>query len=313
MNKETKIFVAGHNGLVGSAITRKLENEGYRNIVCRTHAGLDLTRQADVEDFFSAESPEYVFLCAARVGGIIANSTYPAEFIYENLMISTNIIHASYKSGVKKLLNLGSSCIFPRNAPQPLKEEYLLTGTLEPTNEAYAVAKIAAIKLCRYYNEQYGTDFLSVMPTNLYGPNDNFDLETSHVLPALIRRFHEAKKTSAPHVTLWGTGRPMREFLYIEDLAEACTFIMKNYHAADIGEFVNIGFGSDITIREMARLVADVVGYTGEIRWDTTKPDGMMKKLLDVTRINALGWKAHTSLREGISKTYDWFKNSNWS
>jgi len=308
MNRDAKIYVAGHKGMVGSAIKRRLEAEGYWNLVFRSHAELDLTRQAEVEDFFSSEKPEYVFLSAAKVGGIMANSTYPAEFIYQNIMISTNIIHSSYKAGVKKLLNLGSSCIYPKNAPQPLKEEYLLTNTLEPTNEAYAIAKIAAIKLCRYYNEQFGTDYLSVMPTNLYGPGDNFDLEKSHVLPALIRRFHEAKEGNMPYVTLWGTGTPLREFLYVEDLADACVHVMQNFHAKEIGEFVNIGAGRDLPIKDLAELVAGIVGYEGEIRWDSTKPDGMAKKLLDVSRINGMGWKACTTLSQGIKQTYDWYK-----
>lgn len=308
MNKDAKVFVAGHKGLVGAAVREKLEREGYTNLVLKTHAELDLTRQRDVEDFFAAEKPEYVFLCAAKVGGIMANSTYPADFIYRNIMISTNVIHTSFKAGVKKLLNLGSSCIYPRNAPQPLKEECLLTGELEPTNEAYALAKIAAIKLCRYYNEQYGANFLSLMPTNLYGPNDNFDLESSHVLPALIRRFHEAKVGSVPEVVLWGTGKPLREFLFVRDLAQACVFVMENFHAQDIGEFVNVGAGRDITIEALAQLIARVVGYGGTIRWDSSKPDGMMRKLLDSSRINSLGWKPETSLQEGVSLTYDWFK-----
>lgn len=308
MNKDAKVYVAGHTGPVGSAMRERLEREGYRNLVCRSHRELDLTRQGDVESFFSRERPEYVFLCAAKVGGILANSTFPAEFLYENIMIAGNVIHASWKSGVKKLLNLGSSCIYPRQAPQPLKEEYLLTGTLEPTNEAYAVAKIAAIKLCRYYHQQYGADFLSVMPTNLYGPGDNFDLETSHVLPALIRRFHEAKTGSAPYVVLWGSGRPMREFLYARDLAEAGVHLMENHSAQDVGEFVNIGTGEDLSIGDLAGLVAGIVGYEGEIRWDASKPDGMMRKVLDVSRINAMGWKARTSLGQGIRETYDWYR-----
>ena len=299
--------MAGHTGLVGSAVKARLEREGYRNLVCRSHSGLDLTRQAEVEDFFARERPEYVFLCAAKVGGILANSTFPAEFLYENIMIAANVIHAGYKHGVKKLLNLGSSCIYPRQAPQPLKEEYLLTGPLEPTNEAYAVAKIAAAKLCRHYHRQYGADFLSVMPANLYGPGDNFDLETSHVLPALIRRFHEAKQSSSPSVALWGTGRPMREFLYVDDLAQACILLMKNFSAHEVGEFVNIGTGEDLSISDLAHLIADVVGYEGEIRWDPTKPDGMVRKVLDVSRINAMGWRARTSLRQGIQQTYGWY------
>lgn len=308
MNRDAKIYIAGHKGLVGSAVKRRLEAGGYENLVLRTHAELDLTRQAEVEGFFSSERPEYVFLCAAKVGGIMANSTYPAEFIYENIMISTNVIRSSYVSGVKKLLNLGSSCIYPKNAPQPLKEEYLLTGTLEPTNEAYAVAKIAAIKLCRYYNEQFGTDYLSVMPSNLYGPGDNFDLENSHVLPALIRRFHEAKESGVPHVTLWGTGTPLREFLYVDDLADACVHVMENFHAREIGEFVNVGAGRDLPIKELAELVAEIVGFRGGIRWDGTKPDGTAKKLLDVSMINSMGWKACTALREGIERTYTWYR-----
>ncbi len=308
MEKDAKIFVAGHKGLVGSAVQRKLEKEGYRNLVVRTSDELDLTRQAEVETFFSEESPEYVFLCAAKVGGIMANSTYPADFIYQNVMIAANVIHASFRRGARKLLNLGSSCIYPKHAPQPLKEDCLLTGTLEPTNEAYAVAKIAAIKLCRYYNEQYGTNFLSVMPTNLYGPGDNFDLDTSHVLPALIRRFHEAKAASVPEVTLWGTGSPLREFLYVDDLSDACVFLMQEHHARDIGEFINIGTGEDLSIRELAELIARVVGYDGDIRWDPAKPDGTPKKLLDVSRVNALGWKAKMGLEEGIKCVYSWYR-----
>ncbi len=251
-----------------------------------------------------------MFLCAPKVGAILANSIYPAEFIYLNMMIAANVIQASHATGVKKLLNLGSSCIYPKQAPQPLKEDYLLTGTLEPTNEAYAVAKIAAIKLCRYYNQQYGTDFISVMPTNLFGPNDNFDLETSHVLPALIRRFHEAKASSAPTVTLWGTGSPLREFLFSDDLADACVFLMERYHARDVGEFVNIGTGRDLPIRELAAMVREIVGYGGEIIWDITKPDGTMRKQLDVSRIAGLGWKPAVGLRQGIEKLYAWYREN---
>jgi len=310
MEHDSKIFIAGHTGLVGSAIMRKLKGEGYHNLILRSHSELDLTRQKEVEEFFEKEKPEYVFLCAAKVGGILANSTYPAEFIYKNMMIAANVIHASYKYSVKKLLNLGSSCIYPKFAPQPLKEEYLLTGELEPTNEPYAIAKIAAIKLCRYYNEQYGTNYVSVMPTNLYGPNDNFELETSHVLPALIRRFHEAKRNSLAEVTLWGTGSPFREFLYVDDLADACLYVMQNFDAKDIGEFINIGTGEDLTIRELAQLVAEVVGFSGKIVWDTTKPDGTPKKLLDVSKMHGLGWEAQTSLRQGIMKTYDCYENA---
>jgi GDP-L-fucose synthase len=307
MDKNDKIFIAGHAGLVGSAVKRKLESEGYGNVMVRSYPDLDLTNQQDVESFFSSEHPEYVFLCAAKVGGILANSTYPAEFIYENIMIAANVIHASYRHDVKKLLNLGSSCIYPKLAPQPLKENYLLTGELEPTNEPYAIAKIAAIKLCRYYNKQYKTDFISVMPTNLYGPGDNFDLETSHVLPALIRRFHEAKEQGKPAVTLWGTGKPRREFLYVDDLAEALVYLMSRCDASTIGEFVNIGTGKDMTIMELAVLVKGIVGYQGDIQWDASKPDGTPQKLLDVTRIEGLGWKAGIGLKEGIQNTYTWY------
>lgn len=310
MNKTARIFVAGHTGLVGSAVLWQLEKEGFPNIILRTHAELNLTRQADVEAFFKQERPEYVFLCAARVGGILANSAYPAEFGYENLMIAANVISSARRFNVKKLLNLGSSCIYPRNAPQPLKEDYLLTGTLEPTNEAYAVAKIAAIKLCRYFNIQYGCDFLSVMPTNLYGPHDNFDLETSHVLPALLRKFHEAKTTGAAFVEIWGTGSPIREFLHVDDLAEALIFIMKNYDASAIGEFVNIGTGKGVTIKELGQIIAEIVGFSGEIRWDAARPDGMPVKVMDVSRIKALGWKASIGLKEGIEKTYQWYKEN---
>ena len=310
MMKNAKIFIAGHRGLVGSAIVRKLEKEGYNNLVVRSHSELDLTRQEDVEAFFEKERPEYVFLAAARVGGILANSTYKAEFIYDNIMIAANVINTSYKYGVKKLLNLGSSCIYPKHAPQPMKEEYLLSGKLEPTNEPYAIAKIAAIKLCRYYNEQYGTNFISVMPTNLYGPNDNFDLKTSHVLPALIRKFHDAKVEGKDKVVLWGTGTPRREFLYVDDLADACLDLMQDYDARDIGEFVNIGTGEDITIKELAELIASIVGFRGDIVWDRDKPDGTPQKLLDVSRINKMGWKARTGLKQGIIQTYDWYKES---
>jgi len=304
MNKDSKIFIAGHRGLVGSALCDRLAAGGYGNLLTRTSAELDLRRQSDVEALFQQERPEYVFLAAAKVGGILANTTYRAEFIYDNIMIAANVIHAAYRSGVKKLLNLGSSCIYPRLAPQPLREEHLLTGLLEPTNEPYAVAKIAAIKLCRYYNEQYGTDFLSVMPTNLYGPRDNFDLATSHVLPALIRKFHEAKQEDRPSVVLWGSGTPLREFLYVDDMADACVFLMERYGARDLGEFVNIGTGSDITIRDLAFMVRDVVGYRGAIEQDLSKPDGTPRKLLDVSRLRSLGWQARTGLEEGIRRTY---------
>ena len=304
-----KVYVAGHRGLVGSSIVRRLKAEGYRNIITRTHAELDLTRQEEVEAFFAAERPEYVYLAAAKVGGIGANSTYPAEFIYENLAIALNVIEAARKYGVKKLLNLGSSCIYPKYAPQPIKEEYLLTGPLEPTNEAYAIAKISAIKLCKFFNQQYGTNFISLMPTNLYGPGDSYDLENSHVLPALIRKFHEAKMKGGP-VILWGDGSPMREFLHSDDLADAAVFIMENKNAADIGEFVNVGTGEDLAIKDLAELVAKIVGYTGEIIWDTSKPNGTPRKLLDVSKLTALGWKYKIKLEEGIKSAYDDFTSN---
>ncbi len=332
--------------MVGSAIVRRLEAEGHSSLIFRSHAELDLSRQQDVETFFERERPEYVFLCAAKVGGILANSTYKAQFIYENMMIAANVIHSSYRCGVKKLLNLGSSCIYPREAPQPLKEEYLLTGRLEVTNEPYAIAKIAAIKLCRYYNEQYGTNFISVMPTNLYGPEDNFNFETSHALPALIRKLHLAKLLSQKDflaisrdlerfgnnlspgssdepdsltahlagfgiypgkVIQWGTGEPRREFLHADDLSAAAVFLMERYNANDIGEFINIGAGKDIYIRELAAKIAQIIGYEGTIEWDATKPDGTPQKLLDVTRIQAKGWNAGISLGHGIEKTYRWY------
>ena len=307
MDKGSKIYVAGHRGLVGSALRRRLESQGYTNLIFRTHRELDLTNQLAVNKFFEHEKPEYVFLAAAKVGGILANSTYPAEFIYENLMIEANVIHASYKYGVKKLLFLGSSCIYPKMAPQPLKEEYLLTGPLEETNEAYAIAKIAGIRLCKHYNQQYGTNFISVMPTNLYGPNDNFDLETSHVMPALIRKFHEAKVDNEPEVIVWGTGKPFREFLHVDDMADACVYLMENFNADDIGEFVNIGVGKDITIGELAELIKEIVGFEGKIKYDTSKPDGTPQKLLDITKLNSLGWKAKISLKDGIEQTYEWY------
>ena len=307
MDKDSKIYVAGHRGLVGSAIKRRLESDGYNNLIVRTHMELDLTNQQSVNDFFETEKPDHVFLAAAKVGGIMANSTYPADFIYENLMIEANVIHAAYTCGVKKLLFLGSSCIYPKLAPQPLKEEYLLTGELECTNEAYAIAKIAGIRMCKHYNEQYGVNFMSVMPTNLYGPNDNFDLATSHVLPALIRKFHEAKVNREPEVVVWGTGSPRREFLHVDDMADACVYLMQNFDAADVGEFVNIGVGEDITIRELAELIGDVVGFEGEIRYDISKPDGTPQKLLYVERMTGLGWKAKVSLRDGIEGVYGWY------
>ncbi len=305
MQKDAKIYIAGYKGLVGSAIKRKLEEKQYSNLICSDVNDFDLQRQQEVERFFEKERPGYVFLAAAKVGGIWANKTYPADFIYSNISIQTNIIHAAYKYEVKKLLFLGSSCIYPRLAPQPMKEEHLLTSPLEPTNEAYAIAKIAGLKMCRYYNEQYGTDFISVMPTNLYGPNDNYNLQTSHVLPALIRKFHEARVNKIPYVELWGTGAPRREFLYVDDLADAVVFLVENYGFKEIGEIINIGTGEDITIRELAESIQQVVGFEGELRWDTTKPDGTPRKLLDVSRLRALGWKHHYSLAEGIRKTYE--------
>ena len=308
MNKDSKIYVAGHRGLVGSAIMRKLQQEGYTNIITRTHKELDLTNQAQTQEFFKKEKPEYVFLAAAKVGGIHANNTYPADFAYINIMIESNVIKASYDYGVKKLLFLGSSCIYPKLCPQPIKEEYLLTGPLEKTNEAYAIAKIAGLKMCQYFNRQYGTNYISVMPTNLYGPNDNFDLETSHVLPALIRKFHEAKINNKPYVEVWGTGTPRREFLHVDDLADAVVYLMNNY---DENEPLNIGTGKDVTIKELAELIKEVVGYEGEIKFDTTKPDGTPRKLLDVSRLHNAGWEHKITLREGIENTYEWFKE-NW-
>jgi GDP-L-fucose synthase len=301
MNSHAKIYVAGHRGLVGSAILRNLESKGYRNFALRTHAELDLENQATVRAFFEAERPEYVFLAAATVGGIHANNTYPADFIYNNLLIAVNVIHAAHLYGAKKLLFLGSSCIYPKHAPQPMKEEHLLTGELEPTNEPYAVAKIAGIKLCQSYNRQYGTDFIAAMPTNLYGINDNYHPENSHVLPALIRRFHEAKVEGRPTVVAWGTGSPRREFLHADDCADACVFLMNNYSGND---FVNIGTGEDITIRELTEMVALTVGFRGEITWDHRKPDGTPRKLLDVSRLHALGWKHSTSMHEGLISAY---------
>jgi len=359
MNKDSKIYVAGHKGLVGSAILRKLEEKGYKNIVVRTHKELDLRRQEDVERFFDKERPEYVFLAAAKVGGILANNTYKAEFIYDNIMISANVIHSSYKYGVKKLLNLGSSCIYPKYAPQPMKEEYLLTGALEPTNEPYAIAKITGIKLCRYYNEQYGTNFISVMPTNLYGPNDNFNLETAHVLPALLRKFHLAKLlrnkdfggirkdikryqigfgldqrvnlesedsmreilkqvgVTKDYVEIWGSGEVYREFLYVDDMADGCVFLMENVDAEDMKKispdyFVNLGTGEDIKLKDLAIMIKDIVGFYGDIKYDLSKPDGTPRKLLDVSKIKELGWNPERILREGIRETYDWYYKENY-
>jgi GDP-L-fucose synthase len=334
MKKTSKIFVAGHRGLVGSAIFRHLKAKGYTNLITRSHAELDLSDQTAVNAFFDKEKPEYVFLAAARVGGIMANNTYPADFIRVNLLIQTHIIDAAYRHGVDRLLFLGSSCIYPRLAPQPMKEEYLLTGPLEPTNSAYAVAKIAGIEMCRSYNRQHGTSFLPVMPTNLYGPNDNFDLMTSHALPAFIRKFHLAKMAAegnreaiakdedcfgtiqtdikeslsinTPRVILWGTGQPKREFLYVDDLADACVWLMKNYEGSDL---INIGTGEDKSIRELAEIAKAVVGFKGDLVFDSSKPDGMPRKLLDVSKLTRLGWQAETSVEEGVRKTYQWYLN----
>ncbi|MEJ5283481.1 MAG: GDP-L-fucose synthase [Brevinematia bacterium] len=307
MDKNSKIYVAGHRGLVGSSILRMLEKEGYKNIIVKTHKELDLTRQKDVEEFFKNEKPEYVFLSAAKVGGILANSTYPADFIYQNLAISMNVIHSSYLYGVKKLLFLGSSCIYPKLCPQPIKEEYLLSGYLEKTNEAYAIAKIAGLEMAKFYREQYGCDFISVMPTNLYGPNDNFDLKNSHVIPALIRKFHEAKINNKPEVEIWGTGSPRREFLYIDDLANALLFLMENYSDSI---HINVGTGEDVTIAELAELIKKITGYNGKIVYDTSKPDGTPRKLLDVSRLNSLAWRPKYSLEEGLRLTYEWFNKN---
>lgn len=307
MKKNSKIYIAGYKGLVGSAIKRKLETRNYTDLLYSDYEDFDLQRQAKVEDFFEKERPEYVFLAAAKVGGILANNTYPAEFLYSNLSIEVNIIHAAYKYGARKLLFLGSSCIYPKYAPQPMKEDSLLTSPLEPTNEAYAIAKIAGLKMCRYYNQQYGTNFISVMPTNLYGPNDNYDLETSHVLPALIRKFHEAKENGKSFVELWGSGSPRREFLYVDDLADAVVFLMEKFDYADIGEIINIGVGADVTIKELAETIKEIIGFTGEIKWDASRPDGTPQKLLDVGKIKRLGWQPTISLKDGIKQTYQDF------
>ena len=307
MEKDAKIYVAGHRGMVGGAIVRSLQRQGYTNIVTRTHAELDLCRQDQVEAFFRAERPEYVFLAAAKVGGIIANQTAPADFMYYNMMLEMNVVHAAWQNGCRKLEFLGSSCIYPRLAPQPMPESCLLTSALEPTNEAYALAKISGLKYCEYLNRQYGTDFISVMPTNLYGPGDNYHPEHSHVLPALIRRFHEAKEQGLDEVTCWGDGSPLREFLYVDDLADLCVFLMEHYSG---NETVNAGTGKEITIRGLTELVARIVGYKGRILWDTTRPNGTPRKLLDVSKATRLGWQAHTSLEEGIRLTYDDFLNN---
>ena len=305
MEKSAKIYVAGHQGLVGSAILRKLISEGYSNIVTRSFQELDLRDQIAVNEFFKKEQPEYVFLAAAKVGGILANNTYPVDFLRDNLLIQTNVIDAAYRYGTRKLLFLGSSCIYPKFAPQPIKEEYLLTGELEPTNEPYAIAKIAGIKLCQAYNRQYQTNFISVMPTNLYGPGDNFDLETSHVIPALIRKFHESKIKGKDQVVVWGSGKPFREFLHVDDLADACLFLMHNYNSSEI---INIGTGMDLSIAELAYLIKDIVGYDGNIVFDTSKPDGTPRKLLDVSKIFNMGWKPRITLEEGIRSTYSWYQ-----
>ena len=314
--KSKKIYIAGHKGMVGSAISRKYVSEGFSNIVTRESGELNLIRQDKVEEFFEKERPDYVIVAAAKVGGIMANNTYRAQFIYENLMIESNIIQAAHAFGAEKLLFLGSSCIYPKLAPQPLKEEYLLTGPLESTNEPYAIAKIAGIKLCESYYRQYGSNFISVMPTNLYGPYDNFNLETSHVLPALIRKFHEAKVSNKEEVEVWGTGTPKREFLYVEDLADACFYVMQNVNAKDLYEKgisqINIGTGEDLTISELVSTIAEVVGFNGKIKYDTTKPDGTPRKLMDISRLHEMGWRHRTGLREGIGLAYGWFLEE-WS
>lgn len=302
LDSQTKIFVAGHRGMVGSAIVRNLQAKGFTNIITRTRAELDLTNQGAVQAFFKAEKPQQVYLAAAKVGGIHANNVYRAQFLYENLMMEANVIHAAHTSGVDKLLFLGSSCIYPKLAPQPLVEDALLTGPLEPTNEPYAIAKIAGIKLCETYRHQYGANFISAMPTNLYGPGDNYDLETSHVLPALLRKIHTAKVNGHPSVPLWGTGSPKREFLHVDDLAEACVHLMDTYNGEG---WVNIGTGEDLSIKELAELICDIVGYDGQLDWDTSKPDGTPRKLMNVDRVNALGWKARIGLREGIERVYE--------
>jgi GDP-L-fucose synthase len=304
VEKSAKIYIAGHRGMVGSAILRKLEREGFDNIITRTSTELDLRNQADVRAFFESERPEYIFLAAAKVGGIMANNIYRAEFLNDNLLIQNNVIDGAYRTDAKKLMFLGSSCIYPKLAPQPLREDSLLTGLLEPTNEPYAIAKIAGIKMCEAYRSQYGSNFISVMPTNLYGPNDNYDLNNSHVLPAMIRKFHEAKEEGKPFVELWGTGSPLREFLHADDLAAACYFLMQNYNEAG---FLNVGVGSDVTIKHLAGMIRKVVGFEGEIKWNTDKPDGTPRKLMDVSKLHALGWKHTIDLEEGITRTYQDF------
>ena len=308
MEHNAKIYVAGHTGLIGAAIISRLKSEGYTNIITYTHKELDLTHQSDVEAFFKNERPEYVFLAAAKVGGIYANSTYPAQFIYENLAIQTNVIHSAYKYEVKKLLFFGSACSYPRDCPQPMKEEYLLSGYLEPTNEPYAVAKIAGIKMCQTYNKQYGTNFICAIPTNVYGPNDNFDSNNSHVIPALIRKFYEAKEKGLSEVTIWGTGEVRREFIYVDDIADACLYLMEHYNESDI---INIGVGEDISIKELAHIIREVVGYGGDVLFDKSKPDGVPKKMLDISRMRSYGWHVKVRLKEGISLTYEWYKKNN--
>ncbi|RAJ85820.1 GDP-L-fucose synthase [Chitinophaga dinghuensis] len=310
MNPQDKVYVAGHRGMVGSAIVRRLKKAGFEHIIMRTSAELDLRDQAAVKAFFETEKPDYVFLAAAKVGGIMANNTYRGQFIYENLMIQNNVIHHAHINGVKKLMFLGSSCIYPKLAPQPLKEEYLLTGPLEPTNEPYAVAKIAGIEMCDAYRDQYGSNFISVMPTNLYGPNDNYDLHNSHVLPAMLRKMHEAKVNNLPAVEIWGTGTPKREFLHADDMADACYYLMQHYNEKGL---VNIGVGEDIAIGELAQLIKKIVGYTGELRFDTSKPDGTPRKLMDVSKLLGYGWKASIGLEEGITAVYEDVKKNNWS
>ncbi len=310
MKKDAKIFIAGHRGMVGSAIHRKLISEGYTNIIVRTSSEMDLSVQEPVNEFFETERPEYVFLAAAKVGGIMANNMYRADFLYENLMIQSNVIHSAYATGVKKLMFLGSSCIYPKMAPQPMKEEYLLTGLLEPTNEPYAIAKIAGIKMCDAYRAQYGCNFISVMPTNLYGPNDNYDLQNAHVLPTLIRKFHEAKQNGDPAVTIWGTGTPRREFLHADDLAAACVYLMENYNEEGL---VNIGTGEDVTITELAMLIKEIVGYEGALVYDHTKPDGTPRKLMDVSKLTQIGWKYSIELKDGLKRVYDDYQNSHTS
>lgn len=307
MEKDAKIFVAGHRGMVGSSIVRKLQQEGYDNLLTRTSGELDLRNQQEVADFFQSEKPGYVFLAAAKVGGILANDTYRGEFLYDNLMIQNNVIHQSHLNGVKKLLFLGSSCIYPKMAPQPLKEAYLLTGLLEETNEPYAIAKIAGIKLCDAYRSQYGSNFISAMPTNLYGPNDNYDLKTSHVLPALIRKVINAHQNQDTHLEIWGTGEPKREFMHVDDLADACLFLMENNNESG---FTNVGTGVDVTISQLAQMIMDIVGFQGELRFDTTKPDGTPRKLMDVSKINQMGWQANISLKEGLERTISEYQNS---